>query len=130
MRTAATRIDVLDSVAAARRGAGDCLSAMHLSGRMLGYGAAAVGGLLLSRMLFRAAAPKALPVAAVKQASPWTGLAVQAVSMLVLPLAHAYLMGDRKLPTMPKLSVPHISMPQLPPLDPTYLFFRWLGLVK
>lgn len=127
MRTAATRIDVLDSVAAARRGAGDCLSSLHLSGRVLGYGAAAVGGLLLSRALFKAAAPKALPVAAVKAPSPWTGLAVQAVSMLVLPLAHAYLMGDKKLPSLPKISVPSVK---LPPMDVTYLFYRWLGLVK
>lgn len=129
MRTAATRIDVLDSVASARRGAGDCMSALHLSGRTLGYGAAAIGGLLLARTLLRPSRSKVVPVA-VKAPNPWTGLAVQAVSMLVLPLAHAYLMGDKKLPSMPKLSVPHVRMPQMPSLDPTYLFFRWLGLVK
>ena len=130
MRTAATRIAVLDSVASARRGAGDCLSALHLSGRALGYGAAALGGLLLTRRLFRAASPKVVAPVAVKAASPWTGLAVQAISVLLLPLAHAYLMGDKKLPAMPKLSVPSVKLPQLPPLDVTYLFFRWLGLVK
>lgn len=129
MRTAATRIDILDSVASARRGAGDCMSALHLSGRTLGYGAAAIGGLLLARTLLRPAQPKVAPVA-VKTPNPWTGLAVQAFSMLVLPLAHAYLMGDKKLPSIPKFSMPRVSMPQLPPLDPTYLFFRWLGLVK
>ncbi len=129
MRTAATRIDVLDSVASARRGAGDCMSALHLSGRTLGYGAAAIGGLLLARTLLRPSRPK-VAAAAVKAPNPWAGLAVQAISVLVLPLAHAYLMGNKKLPSMPKLAVPHISMPQLPPLDPTYLFFRWLGLVK
>lgn len=127
MRTAATRIEVLDSVASARRGAGDCMAALHLSGRALGYGAAALGGLLLSRALFKAASPKALPVPVGKTPSPWTGLAVQAISVLVLPLAHAYLMGDKKLPPMPKLSVPSVK---LPPLDVSYLFYRWLGLVK
>lgn len=105
------------------------MSALHLSGRTLGYGAAAVAGLLLARTLLRPAQPKVAPVA-VKAASPWTGLAVQAVSMLVLPLAHAYLMGDKKLPNMPKFSLPQVHLPQLPPLDPSYLFFRWLGLVK
>lgn len=127
MRTAATRIDVLDSVAAARRGAGDCMSALHLSGRALGYGAAAVGGLLLSRMLFRSTRPKVVAPVAVKAASPWSGLAVQVISLLVLPLAHAYLTGDRKLPAMPKLSMPSVKVPTI---DFTYLFFRWLGLVK
>lgn len=131
MRTAASRIDVLDSVASARRGAGNCLSAAHLSGRALGYGAAVIGGLLLARTLLRASQPKVAPVA-VKAPSPWAGLAAQAVSVLVLPLAHAYLMGDKKLPkfSLPHLSMPQVHMPQLPPLDPTYLFFRWLGLVK
>lgn len=127
MRTAATRIDVLDSVASARRGAGDCMSALHLSGRALGYGAAAVGGLLLSRMLFRTATPKVVAPVAVKAPSPWSGLAVQAISLLVLPLAHAYLTGDKKLPAMPKLSMPTMKVPTI---DFTYLFFRWLGLVK
>lgn len=129
MRTAATRIDVLDSVASARRGAGDCMSALHLSGRTLGYGAAAIGGLLLARTLLRPSQPKVAPVA-VKAPSLWTGLVVQAFSMLALPMAHAYLMGEKKLPSIPKFSMPRVSMPQLPPLDPTYLFFRWLGLVK
>lgn len=129
MRTAATRIDVLDSVASARRGAGDCVSAIHLSGRAVGYGAAALVGLLLARRMMRPAVPKLAPVA-VKAPSPWTGLLVQTVSALVLPLAHAYLMGDKKLPSLPKFSVPRVRLPQMPNLDPTYLFFRWLGLVK
>lgn len=127
MRTAATRIDVLDSVASARRGAGDCMSALHLSGRVLGYGAAALGGLLLTRMLFRSSGPKVVAPVAVKAASPWSGLAVQAISLLVLPLAHAYLTGDKKLPAMPSLKVPALKLPSV---DLTYLFFRWLGLVK
>lgn len=127
MRTAATRIDVLDSVASARRGAGDCMSALHLSGRTLGYGAAALGGLLLTRMLLRPARTKFVAPVAMKAPSPWSGLAVQAISLLVLPLAHAYLTGDKKLPAMPKLSVPALKFPTI---DLTYLFFRWLGLVK
>lgn len=127
MRTAATRIEVLDSVASARRGAGDCMSALHLSGRALGYGAACLGGLLLSRLLFRPSRPKMVAPVALKAPNPWSGLAVQAISLLVLPLAHAYLTGDKKLPAMPKLSVPSVKVPTI---DFTYLFFRWLGLVK
>ncbi|MCQ2364493.1 MAG: hypothetical protein MJ051_02925 [Akkermansia sp.] len=127
MRTAATRIEVLDSVASARRGAGDCMSALHLSGRTLGYGAAALAGSLLTRMVLRPARPKYISPVAVKAPSPWSGLAVQAISLLVLPLAHAYLTGDKKLPTLPKLAVPSLKMPTI---DLTYLFFRWLGLVK
>lgn len=130
MRTSSTRLGVLDSVASARRGAGDCLSALHLSGRTLRCGAAALGGALLLRMVLRAARPKApatLAPVAIKQVNPWSGLAVQVISLLVLPLAHAYLTGDKKLPSV---SMPQVKLPQLPVIDLSHLFYRWLGLEK
>lgn len=127
MHTAASRIEVLDAVASARRGAGDCMSALHLSGRTLGYGAAALVGLLLARKLLLPSRAKTYAPVAVKAPNPWSGLAVRAISLFVLPVAHAYLTGNKKLPAMPKLSVPTLKVPSV---DFTYLFFRWLGLVK
>lgn len=127
MQTAASRMDVLDSVATARRGAGDCMSALHLSRRTLGYGAAALAGLLICRALMRASRPKVIVQAPVKTHSPWTSLFVQAVSMLVLPVAQAYILGNKKLPS---ISMPQLRMPRLPRMDFSYLFYRWLGLEK
>lgn len=128
MQTAATRIDVLDSVSSVRRGAGECMTALHLSRRTLSYGAAAIGGLLLCRAVLRASRPKlAVQQAYIPPRNPWGGVLAQAVSMLVLPLAHAYLTGNRKLP---KFSMPHLRMPHLPKVNASYLFYRWLGLEK
>lgn len=129
MRAAATRRDVLDSVASARRGAGDCMSAMHLSGNTLRYGAAVLGGVLLGRWLLHSRRPKvvaAMPAVAPKS-SLWAGLAVQTASVLLLPLLRAYLLGDKKLPSV---SLPHVSLPSLPVIDLNRLFYRWLGLEK
>lgn len=129
MRASATRIGVLDSVASARRGAGDCMSALHLSGSVLRVGGAVLGGMLLARVLLRSRKVAAVAPVAVKAPSPWTGLAVKVVAMLLLPLLQSYLTGERKLPA---LQMPQVRLPQMkmPVLDLTYLFYRWLGLVK
>lgn len=127
MRVGRSRLEMLESVDSARRGAGDCVSELRLAGRVVGCGAAVVGGLLLCRALMRAARPKPVAQASASAPSPWTGLLIKAVAMLVLPVAQAYIVGDKKLP---KVSMPHLHMPRMPKLDFSYLFYRWLGLEK
>lgn len=137
MRVAHTRLLVVDSFSTARTGIADRLAVLPTLGKLAGYAAMSGTGILLFRSFVRAARGARGAVAATTAArsvNPWSALAVQTISVLVLPLAQAWLMGEKsrfRLPhfTMPKM--PSVSLPEMPNVPtPTELFFRWLGLEK
>lgn len=139
MRVAHTRLQVVDSFSTARTGLADRLSVLPSLGKLFGYTAMAGTGLMLSRTFLRAsrggrATAAAVVAKAPRAVNPWSALAVQTISVLVLPLAQAWLMGEKsrfRMPhfTMPKM--PTVSLPEMPTVPtPSELFFRWLGLEK
>lgn len=86
-------------------------------------------GVVLTKALCRAARGRAVPVSA-PAVNPWRGVAVQAVSLLVIPFLHRLMTQgkpDFRMPQLPSLP----SMPRVEDIPtPTELFFRWLGLQK
>lgn len=125
MRVAATRLGAVNAAIEVQQSTRSHISLLRDGRVALGLAGTAVSGLLLSRMALRALHPKAVAAAAVKAPNPWGALAVQGLSMLVFPLLQQYVTGKRELPKMPEL-----RMPQLPSLDFSTLFYRWLGLIK
>lgn len=131
MRLALARVRMVESVESARTGVNRRIDMLPSPETMLKYAAMAGAGVFLSRAFLRAAKGKAAPVAAAVPAarvpSPWSGLAVQVISVLLLPVLQKIMAGEKpewKMPTMPQMP----TMPAVP--SPTELFFRWLGLQK
>lgn len=129
MRLALSRVKAVESLDSAACGLRDGWSRVPSPLAML-KGAAAVGtGMVVARSLFRASRGRAVAVAA-PAVNPWRGVAVQAVSLLLIPFLHR-LMTQGK----PELRLPRLpSMPSVPRMadipTPADLFFRWLGLQK
>lgn len=130
MRLALTRVRTVESVESARSGVNKRIDMLPSPETALKYAAMAGAGVFLSRSFLRAAKGKAAPIAAAAPArvpNPWSGLAVQVISIMLLPVLQKIMAGEKpavKLPTMPQLP----SMPEIP--TPSDMFFRWLGLQK
>lgn len=129
MRLALTRVQAVDSLDSAAAGLRDGWSRVPSPIAMV-KGAAMVGtGVLIARSLFRASRGRTVAVAA-PAANPWRGVAVQAVSLLLIPFLHKLMVQGKPDFRMPQLP----AMPAMPSMadipTPTELFFRWLGLQK
>lgn len=129
MRLALTRVQAVDALDSSAAGLRDGWSRVPSPVAMV-KGAAMVGtGIVVAGSLFRAARGRSVPVA-VPVVNPWYGVALQAVSLLLIPFLHRLITQGKpdfrmpQLPTMP-------SMPRVEDIPtPTELFFRWLGLQK
>ena len=143
MRVAASRMEVLESVADTRtsvRAFLPSVSAHAAAVRTLltmGGGMMAAG--LAARMLSRKSSKMAASAAAAgaRRTSPWLALALQLGSAVVIPLLRQRLAAGRGLPAPAAQSAPHPlgiigTMFNLPRIDlnPTRAFYRWLGLEK
>ena len=133
MRLALSRVQAVESLDSAAAGLRNGWNRVPSPIAMV-KGAAVVGtGLLVARSLFRASRGRAAVAAATPAVNPWRGVAVQAVSLLLIPFLQRLMTQgkpDFRLPQLP-------SMPSLPTMPnmadiptPADLFFRWLGLQK
>lgn len=129
MRLALSRVKAVEALDSAALGMRDGWNRVP-SPLAVVKGAALFGtGVVLARSLFRASRGRPVAVAAAA-ANPWRGVAVQAVSLLLIPFLQRLMTQgkpDFRLPQLP-------SMPTMPTMadipTPADLFFRWLGLQK
>lgn len=133
MRLALSRVQAVESLDSAAAGLRNGWNRVPSPIAMV-KGAAVVGtGLLVARSLFRASRGRAAVEAATPAVNPWRGVAVQAVSLLLIPFLQRLMTQGKpdfrlpQLPTMPSLP----TMPNMADIPtPADLFFRWLGLQK
>lgn len=125
MRAAESRVGVLESIEAARQGVGHTWAGLLLPRKVIRYGSMVGGGLvgmwLLKRLLRRKPAALPQPVYAAVSKSRGGAVAyaaVQVMSMLLLPWLRSRIIGGVDWGDT------------LRRLQPSHLFFRWLGLEK
>lgn len=134
LRIARSRVLAVDSFSSARSEVAARVALLPAVGKAFGYAAMAGSGFVLSLSLLRGGrrqpSAAALPVAP-RPVNPWSALAVQTISVLVLPAAQAWLLGDKSRFRLPTIKMPKIHMPKMPKIPtPSELFYRWLGLEK
>ena len=121
MRSAQSRLEVLESLDAAREGVGHTWSRMMVPRKWGRISAVAGGGLLgvwlLRRLMHRRPAPAPVVAAAPAGGSPMKYVLAQMFTLLVLPWLRSRSVGTDWGDTWKRY-------------QPSSLFFRWLGLEK
>lgn len=126
MRVAHTRLQTVDSYNTVRADIAGRVAALPSLGKVFGFAALAGGWFVASRTCLHLARGGRAVSGAV---NPWVSLAVQSVSMLVLPLFRMWFLESDNPFRM--LKMPTFRMPKMPTVPtPSEMFFRWLGLEK
>lgn len=125
MRSASTRLGVFESLYSAQQGVGNTWARITTPSRYVRYGLMLGGGVLASQMLGRLFGAGKRPVAVAAEPPalrPGVGrsllyLAVQLASVVALPWLRSRVHGTDWGGLYKRM-------------QPSYLFFRWLGLEK